>query len=113
MLLAVLTLSVVQISGADAAVPEGEVRFLDVAGNDIDSVKSDEQLRVYVRDENLNALGSCTATWTYRPERRIRRCTRSARDAPTTRRRRPIRRSSWVLVRRSKSSCPEADTLLR
>lgn len=63
-LLAVLILSVVQIPEADAAVPEGAVEFQDGAGNALDSVKPDEQLKIYVRHESLNTLDSCTATWT-------------------------------------------------
>ena len=66
-LLAVLILSVVQISEADAAVPEGAVEFQDGAGNAIDSVKSDARLSIYMRDKALNTLGTCTATWTELP----------------------------------------------
>ena len=62
--LAVLVLSVAQISDADAAVPEGAVEFQDGAGNAVDSVESDEGLKVYVRDDSLNTTDSCTATWT-------------------------------------------------
>ena len=62
--LAVLVLSVAQISDADAAVPEGTVEFQDGAGNAVDSVESDEGLKVYVRHDSLNTTDSCTATWT-------------------------------------------------
>lgn len=64
-LLAILILSVAQIPEADAAaVPEGAVEFQDGAGNAVDSVESDEGLKVYVRHESLNTTDSCTATWT-------------------------------------------------
>ena len=66
-LLAALVLSVVQISEADAAVPEGAVEFQDGAGNAVDSVKPDQRLKIYVRDKSLNTLGTCTATWTELP----------------------------------------------
>ena len=63
--LAILILSVAQIPEADAAaVPEGAVEFQDGAGNAVDSVESDAGLKIYVRHESLNTLGSCTATWT-------------------------------------------------
>lgn len=63
-LLAAMVLSLVQISEADAAVPGGAVEFQDGAGNAVDSVKPDQRLKIYVRHESLNTLGSCTATWT-------------------------------------------------
>ena len=62
--LAVLVLSVAQISDADAAVPEDDVEFQDGAGNAVDEVKSDAGLKVYVRDDELNTKANCTATWT-------------------------------------------------
>ena len=63
-LVTILILSVVQIPEADAAVPEGAVEFQDGAGNAVDSVKPDEQLKIYVRHESLNSTDSCTVTWT-------------------------------------------------
>ena len=62
--LAVLVLSVAQISDAAAAVPEDDVEFQDGAGNAVDEVKSDAGLKIYVRDEDLNVTDSCEANWT-------------------------------------------------
>ena len=62
--LAVLVLSVAQISEADAAVPEDSVEFQDGAGNAVDEVKSNAGLKIYVRDDDLNVTDSCEANWT-------------------------------------------------